>query len=129
MTFFSHRPFLYDFLAFRIFSYFTLQMTPPIPIFCTLYTPCIRPIYSCVHTHMLFSRFCTLLAALVTVDTAYTIYFFLIHHCTAFHHSTFSFITAHFVHHCTLKQALIHIGLKSNRSKIDSNYHRRFTRP
>src|SRR6218665_2027250 len=28
-------------------------------------------------------------------------YFFLIHHCT------FSFITAHFVHHCTLKQALI----------------------
>src|SRR6218665_707465 len=25
---------------------------------------------------------------------------------TAFHHSTFRFITAHFVHHCTLKQAL-----------------------
>ena len=25
---------------------------------------------------------------------------------TAFHHCTFSFITAHFVHHCTLKQAL-----------------------
>src|SRR6218665_2342913 len=24
----------------------------------------------------------------------------------AFHHCTFSFITAHFVHHCTLKQAL-----------------------
>jgi len=25
---------------------------------------------------------------------------------TAFHHSTSRFITAHFVHHCTLKQAL-----------------------
>ena len=25
---------------------------------------------------------------------------------TTFHHCTFSFITAHFVHHCTLKQAL-----------------------
>src|SRR6218665_3927935 len=25
---------------------------------------------------------------------------------TAFHHCTFSFTTAHFVHHCTLKQAL-----------------------
>src|SRR6218665_2211724 len=25
---------------------------------------------------------------------------------TAFHHCTFRFITAHFVHHCTLKQAL-----------------------
>ena len=28
-------------------------------------------------------------------------------HCTAFHHCTFRFITAHFVHHCMLKQALI----------------------
>ena len=26
---------------------------------------------------------------------------------TAFHHCAFSFITAHFVHHCTLKQALV----------------------
>src|SRR6218665_3639072 len=26
---------------------------------------------------------------------------------TAFHNCTFSFITAHFVHHCTLKQALL----------------------
>src|SRR6218665_4027615 len=34
------------------------------------------------------------------VNAAYTIYLFLNHHCT------FSFITAHFVHHCTLKQAL-----------------------
>src|SRR6218665_1331403 len=31
----------------------------------------------------------------------------LIHHCkTAFHHYTFLFITAHIVHHCTLKEAL-----------------------
>ena len=34
------------------------------------------------------------------------LYVFVIHHCTAFHHYTFSFIAAHFVHHCTLKQAL-----------------------
>src|SRR6218665_2229744 len=52
-------------------------MMNPIPIFCTLqaYTPY-------MHTHMLFSRFCTLFCALVTVDTAHTIYFVLIHHCT-----------------------------------------------
>jgi len=49
-----------------------------------------------MHTHMLFSRFCTLLCALVTVDTAYTIYFVLIHHCTN------SLSSLHiFVHHCT----------------------------
>ena len=31
---------------------------------------------------------------------------------TAFHHCTFSFITAHFVHHCTLKQAMqVMVGL------------------
>jgi len=28
---------------------------------------------------------------------------------TAFHHTTFSFIDAHFVHHCTLKQAQVYI--------------------
>src|SRR6218665_3017241 len=67
----------------------------PIPISCALYTPYI-------HTHMLFSRFYTLLCALVTVHTAYTIYFFLIHHCTN------SLSSLHiFVHHCTLKQALL----------------------
>jgi len=26
---------------------------------------------------------------------------------TAFHHCTFRFFTAHFVHHCTVKQALV----------------------
>jgi len=33
----------------------------------------------------------------------------MVHHYkkTAFHHCTFSFIAAHFVHHCTLKQALL----------------------
>ena len=41
-----------------------------------------------------------------------TLYTFPTHHLlfitskTAFHHCTFSFITAHFVHHCTLKHAL-----------------------
>src|SRR6218665_974587 len=29
------------------------------------------------------------------------------HYKTTFHHCTFSFITAHFVHQCTLKQALL----------------------
>ena len=62
-----------------------------------------------MHTHMLFSRSYTLLCALETAHTAYTIYFALIHHSTAFHHCTFSFITAHFVHHCTLKQALTYM--------------------
>src|SRR6218665_1199046 len=56
-------PFFTIFCLSVFFSYFTLRMTPPIPIFCTLYTPCI-------HTHMLFARFCTLLCALVTVDNA-----------------------------------------------------------
>ena len=50
---------------------------------------------------MLFSRFYTLLSALITVNTIYAFYFFLLHHCT------FLFITAHFVHHCTLEQALL----------------------
>src|SRR6218665_233470 len=50
---------------------------------------------------MLFSRSHTLLCALETAHTAYTIYFFLIHHCTN------SLSSLHiFVHHCTLKQAL-----------------------
>src|SRR6218665_1601291 len=85
------RPFLYDFLPLSYFH--ILQMMTPIPIVCTLYTPCI-------HTHVLFSRFCTLLCALVTVNTAYTIYFFLIHHCTN------NLSSLHIlVHHCTLTQA------------------------
>ena len=64
----------------------------------------IHPLY----THACcFSRFCTLLCALVTVNTEYTIYFFLIHHCTNSLSSLYIFvITAHFLHHCTLKQAL-----------------------
>ena len=50
---------------------------------------------------MLFSRFCTLLCALVTVGTAYNIYFFLIHHCTN------SLSSLHiFVHHCTFCASL-----------------------
>jgi len=34
----------------------------------------------------------------------------LFHYCT-FHHCTFQVITAHFVHHCTLKQALVRLLL------------------
>src|SRR6218665_3037073 len=56
---------------------------------------------------MLFLRFYTLLCALVTIYTTYDIYFFLIHQCTNSLSSLhISFITAHLLHHCTLKQAL-----------------------
>ena len=96
MNFFCHR--LFSLFCPSIFYRWWLLIPILIPIVCTLYNPCI---------HTLFSRFCTLLCALVTVNTAYTIYFFLIRKAqTAFPHCTFSFITAHFVHHCTLKQAL-----------------------
>jgi len=65
-----------------------------IPIFCTIYTPYI-------HTHMLFSRFCTLLCVLVTVHIAHTIYFVLIHHCIN------SLSSLHiFFHHCTFCASL-----------------------
>src|SRR6218665_2828313 len=69
-------------------------MMNPIRICCTLYTPYI-------HTHILFSRFYTLLCALVTVDTPYTIYFFSILHCTN------SLSSLHiFVYHCTFCASL-----------------------
>src|SRR6218665_1231387 len=46
-----------------------------------------------------------------TLNTRVSLLFSLspyIHHCkTPFHHCTFSFITAHFVYHCTLKHALV----------------------
>ena len=74
--------FFYDFLSFRMFC------TLPV---CTPY----------MHTRMLFSRFCTLLCALVTVHTAYAIYFVLIHHCTN------SLSSLHiFVYHCTFCASL-----------------------
>src|SRR6218665_734566 len=55
-----------------------------------------------MHTHMLFSRFYTLLCALETAaHTPYTIYFALIHHCTN------SLSSLHiFVHHCTFCASL-----------------------
>src|SRR6218665_376219 len=50
---------------------------------------------------MLFFTFYTLLCALVTVNTTYSIYFFLIHHCTN------SLSSLHiFVHHCTFSASL-----------------------
>src|SRR6218665_1060891 len=54
-----------------------------------------------MHTHMLFSRSYTLLCALETAHTPYTIYFALIHHCTN------SLSSLHiFVHHCTFCASL-----------------------
>src|SRR6218665_2289646 len=48
-----------------------------------------------------FSHFYALLCALVTINTPYTIYFFLIHHCTN------SLSSLHiFVHHCTFCASL-----------------------
>src|SRR6218665_3528970 len=70
MTVFFIAPFFTIFCPSVFCSYFTLQMTPPIPILAH-YTPLVG-LYTVLHTHMLFSRFCTLLCALVTVDTAYT---------------------------------------------------------
>jgi len=49
----------------------------------------------------------TLLYIPLTKSAVSSFYIFIIHHCkTPFHHCPFSVITAHFVHHCTLKQAL-----------------------
>src|SRR6218665_2219885 len=68
-----------------------------------------------------FSRLYTLLCALVTVNTTYAIYFFLIHHCTN------SLSSLHiFVHHCTFCASLhtktspakkIRFNLKSKTSR------------
>src|SRR6218665_243481 len=70
------------FLAFFTFSI----VTPLHP----LYTP------TCC-----FSRFYALLCPLVTINTPYAIYFFLIHHCTN------SLSSLHiFVHHCTFCASL-----------------------
>src|SRR6218665_1895779 len=75
---------LMNFLSFRISDSYFWHTIPPY-----------------MHTHVLFSRFCTLLCALVTVDTAYTISFVLIHHCTN------SLSSLHiFVHHCTFCASL-----------------------
>src|SRR6218665_1334700 len=61
----------------------------------------IHPLTPCIHTRMLFSRFYTLLCALVIINTTYSIYFFLIHHCTN------SLSSLHiFVRHCTFCASL-----------------------
>src|SRR6218665_1373699 len=69
----------------------------PIPVF-------LHTIPPYMHTHMLFSRsysIYTLLCALETAHTPYTIYFALIHHCTN------SLSSLHiFVHHCTFCASL-----------------------
>src|SRR6218665_832051 len=78
------------FLVVTLFCHFC----PSVFSYFTLYTPY-------MHTHMLFSRFSTFLFVLLTVDTAYTIYFVLIHHCTN------SLSSLHiFVHYCTFCASL-----------------------
>src|SRR6218665_2682225 len=118
MTFFSHRPFLrfsglpyltdcpsflflnskfsqQTFLNDLFLPFHILQMMTPISYYLNIMHPLV------LHTHMLVSRFCTLLCALVAVNTAYTIYFFLIHYCTN------SLSSLHiFVHHCTFCASL-----------------------
>jgi len=42
---------------------------------------------------------------------------FLVTAQTAFHHCTFRFITAHFVHHCTLKQALDYLEIQRRKPR------------
>jgi len=87
-SFFSHQPF-YHFLPFRVYRSWLL-----FPIVWTLYTPCI-------HTRLLFFTFLHL--ALCSRNNKYYIrHLFLLN--SSLHKQPF--ITAHFVHHCTLKQAL-----------------------
>jgi len=70
-------------------TFFSLQ--PPFTYF----------IYALYTTDMLFSRFFTLLSTLVTVNTTYAFYFFLLHHCTN------SLSSLHiFVHHWTFCASL-----------------------
>src|SRR6218665_2342077 len=94
-------PHFYDFIAFHISQIIPLSCSLTAHFrpknflttlfVCTIYTPCIHP-------HAVFS---TLLRALVTVNTAHTIYFFLIHHCTN------SISSLHiFVHHRTFCASL-----------------------
>src|SRR6218665_2907984 len=127
MTFFSHRPFydllpftLPSFLflkstfsrqkffdnLFRILSiHFSFYLSKTFLPFSTLpsftdddsYFLLVTPLTPSIHTRMLFSPFYALLCALVTKNTPYAIYFFLIHHCTN------SLSSLHiFVHHCTV---------------------------
>src|SRR6218665_2600884 len=75
-------------------------MMNPIPVFCTLY-PLI-----CTHTCCFrVPTPCFVLSKQLILHTPFISPSFITAQ-TAFHHCTFSFITAHFVHHCTLKQAL-----------------------
>src|SRR6218665_1287342 len=91
-VFFSHHIFFRDFCS-SLFSYFTPHDDS---YSCFLHT---IPPY--MHTHMLFSLSYTLLCALETAHTAYTISFALIHHCTN------SLLSLHiFVHHCTFCASL-----------------------
>src|SRR6218665_1599419 len=85
MTFFSHRPF------FTISASNIIQISPISYCLHTLY-----PLYTHIHPDMLFSRLYALLSTLVTVNTIYAFYSFLLHHCTN------SLSSLHiFVHHCT----------------------------
>src|SRR6218665_3519183 len=71
------------------------MMNPNLFLFFAHYTP----LYA--HPHAVFAFIYTLLCALETVHTAYTIYFVLIHHCTN------SLSPLHiFVHHCTFCASL-----------------------
>jgi len=72
-------------------------MITPISYCLALYTP-----WPLVYTPACcFSRVYTLLSALVTINTTYAIYIFLIHHCT----NSLSSLQI-FVHHCTFCASL-----------------------
>src|SRR6218665_4211885 len=119
---------LHFFLS-KILMNFLLVIASFFAIFCPSVTLCTP----CIHTRMLFSRFCTLLCALVTVNRPYRI-----HHLFFLNSSLHKqpFITAHFrssLHmlcitaQCTLKQALdrtISINPASfhlNKKRVSSN--------
>ena len=94
MTFFSHRPQIVVF--FQLFSNFPRQNPLFLPNSCEKCS---------IHSSKILMTFLGLFLDLFpTVPPRHPLF---ITAKTAFHHCTFSFITAHFVHHCTLKHALL----------------------
>src|SRR6218665_1290597 len=90
---------------FRLISHKILIYTfIPFPILYKCHTPFIYTLYTLTCCFPLSSPY-FLVSLQLILDTPFISSYF-INAQTAFHHCTFSFITAHLVHHCTLKQVL-----------------------
>src|SRR6218665_943337 len=76
-TFFSHRPFFLNIIQISPISY------------------CLNTLYPLhTHRHAVFPFLHLTFYSRNSKYYVYVFYFFLLHHCTAFHHCIFSFITA-----------------------------------